>query len=103
MCAETISLLRGHSPDGCSSLLYHLPDNVYIVLADLILGVICSTIFICGIQRAIASWCVVSRGSQYRTFASREVQPCRNHNFTVLMWGSEVANIKTEVHIAKYN
>ena len=34
------------------------------------LSVVYNTIFRCGIQRAISSWCVIVHGSQYRTFQS---------------------------------
>ena len=53
-----------------TNLTVYITCLVLFILADLMLliGVVYKTIFRCGIQCVIASWCVFAHGSQDRTF-----------------------------------
>ena len=66
-----------------------------------------NTIFRCGIQRVIASWCVIV--SQVLLYMHRNIEisidRCNhvsNYDITLPMWGSGVAYFKTEIPLVYY-
>ena len=91
---------------------------LFIILADLILGMVYKTIFRCGIQCVTASWCVIVQWYTmcysflvcYCTWIAKYNVSVDRCNHVVIMivpcrCGAlrSSINCKTEIHIAKYN
>ena len=97
ICARKVLLLKGDKSDGCSkkTSLYITCLVLFIILEDLMLDVVCNTIFGCGKQRVnnfIICCC---------TWIARQNISIDRYNQLPLF--SDIANFMKEIHFAKYN